>query len=55
MAFDLASMLLPADPRFGRYAVVRPGPNGIEGLLLVSRTRGVFAIASNLDEAQGML
>jgi hypothetical protein len=30
----VSSMLLPADPRHARYAVVRPGPTGLEGFLL---------------------
>jgi hypothetical protein len=34
LAFDVRSMLLPADPREARYAVVRPGPTAIEGFLL---------------------
>ena len=32
--FDLASTLLPADPRQARYVVLRPTPAGIEGFLL---------------------
>ncbi|MGI9146057.1 MAG: GIY-YIG nuclease family protein [Chloroflexota bacterium] len=39
LAFDPAAMLLPADPRGTRYAVVRPGPAGIEGFVL---DRGVL-------------
>ena len=34
LAFDVGAMLLPADPRVARYAVVRPGPMGVEGFLL---------------------
>ena len=34
VAFDIASMLLAADPRSACYAIVRPGPSGIEGLRL---------------------
>jgi DNA polymerase III epsilon subunit-like protein len=34
LAFDLASMLLPADPLCARYAVLRPSPAGVEGFLL---------------------
>ncbi|HET6316601.1 MAG TPA: hypothetical protein VFG86_09095, partial [Chloroflexota bacterium] len=32
--YDLAALLLPADPRHSRYAVVRPGPRGLEGFLI---------------------
>jgi hypothetical protein len=32
--YDLGRLLLPADPRHARYAVVRPGPQGVEGLLI---------------------
>jgi DNA polymerase III epsilon subunit-like protein len=32
--YDLAALLLPADPRHTAFAVVRPGPNGVEGFLL---------------------
>ena len=32
--FDLAALLLPADPRHARFAVVRPSPNGVEGFVL---------------------
>jgi hypothetical protein len=34
VAVDLASLLLPADPRVARYAVIRHGPASIEGFLL---------------------
>jgi hypothetical protein len=39
LGFDVRADVLPADPRVARYAVVRPGPNGIEGFLL---DRGVL-------------
>jgi DNA polymerase III epsilon subunit-like protein len=32
--YDPATLLLPADPRHARYAVVRRGPSGVEGFLL---------------------
>jgi hypothetical protein len=32
--YDLGQLLLPADPLQVRYGVVRPGPNGVEGLLI---------------------
>jgi DNA polymerase III epsilon subunit-like protein len=34
IAFDVRSMLLPDDPRWARYCVVRPGQAGIEGFVL---------------------
>ncbi len=34
LAFDVAPMRLPADPRHARYAVVRPGADGVEGIVL---------------------
>jgi DNA polymerase III epsilon subunit-like protein len=34
VAFDVRALLLPADPRLARYAVVRRGPTGVEGFLL---------------------
>jgi DNA polymerase III epsilon subunit-like protein len=34
LGFDVRLHLLPADPRSARYALVRPGPAGIEGFLL---------------------
>lgn len=34
VAFDVAAMLLPADPRLGRYAILRPSGAAIEGFLL---------------------
>jgi DNA polymerase III epsilon subunit-like protein len=41
VAFDVAALLLPADPRRARYCVVRPGPTGIEGFVLDhARLRG---------------
>jgi hypothetical protein len=39
LAFDVNSLLLPADPRYSRYVVLRPGPTGLEGFLI---DRGVF-------------
>ncbi len=47
LAFEPTAMLLPADPRETRYAVVRPGPAGIEGFLL---DRGVFQAWSVLQD-----
>lgn len=47
VGFDLAPMLLPADPRHARYAVVRPGPNTIEGFLL---DRGIFVAFGALGD-----
>jgi DNA polymerase III epsilon subunit-like protein len=32
--YDVARLLLPADPRHSRYAVVRPGLRGLEGFLI---------------------
>ncbi len=46
VALDIAALLLPADPRYVLYAVVRPSPAGVEGFLLdsaVLRTWGVMA------------
>ena len=40
-------MLLPADPREASYAVVRPGPSGIEGFLI---DRGVCRAWSVLHD-----
>jgi DNA polymerase III epsilon subunit-like protein len=41
VAFNVAAMLLPADPRHARYCVMRPGPTGIEGFVLDhARLRG---------------
>ena len=34
VAFRVAEMLLPADPRQARYAVLRPGVAGLEGFLI---------------------
>jgi DNA polymerase III epsilon subunit-like protein len=34
LQFDIRALLLPADPRLARYAVVRPGPSAVEGFLL---------------------
>ena len=45
VAFDVAAMLLPADPRHARFVVARPGPTGLEGFLLdqaILRTWTVF-------------
>jgi hypothetical protein len=39
LEFDVHKLLLPADPREARYAVVRPSPAGIEGFLV---DRGVL-------------
>jgi hypothetical protein len=39
LAFDPTALLLPADPREATFAVVRPGPAGIEGLVI---DRGIF-------------
>ena len=47
LSFDVRSQLLPADPRDARYAVVRPGPNGIEGCVL---DRGVLCAWTVLDD-----
>ncbi|MDQ6672800.1 MAG: hypothetical protein M3069_18995, partial [Chloroflexota bacterium] len=47
LAFDPTAVLLPADPRETRYAVVRPGPAGIEGFLL---DRGIFQAWSLLHD-----
>ena len=46
LGFDLRAHLLPADPRGARYAVVRPGPAGIEGFVL---ERGVLRAWTVLD------
>jgi DNA polymerase III epsilon subunit-like protein len=45
--FDVGALLLPADPRHARYAVLRPGPAGIEGLLV---DRGIFLNSSMLGD-----
>ena len=34
VSFNVADMLLPADPRQARYAVLRPGAAGVEGFLI---------------------
>jgi hypothetical protein len=34
LAFDVAALLLPADPRAARYAVVRPARSGVEGFVI---------------------
>jgi hypothetical protein len=34
LAFDVQALLLPADPRVARYAVIRPADHGIEGFLI---------------------
>jgi hypothetical protein len=34
VGFDVRSLLLPADPRHVRYAVVRPGPAVVEGFVI---------------------
>jgi DNA polymerase III epsilon subunit-like protein len=47
LAFDARADLLPADPREDRYAVVRPGPTGIEGFSL---ERGLLRAWVVLDE-----
>jgi DNA polymerase III epsilon subunit-like protein len=47
LAFDVRGQLLPADPRDARYAVVRPGPAGIEGFIV---ERGVLRGCTVLDE-----
>jgi DNA polymerase III epsilon subunit-like protein len=48
LAFDLPSLLLPADPRHARYAVVRPSSTGaIEGLLI---DHGIFRTYAALDD-----
>jgi DNA polymerase III epsilon subunit-like protein len=53
LAFDLDAALLPADPRQARYAVVRPGPNGIEGCLI---DRGILrAWSVMLDDDASLL
>jgi len=46
--YDLAAMLLPADPRHAAFAVVRPGPNGVEGFLLQAAVlRGFTTLADD--------
>ncbi len=45
--YDVAALLLPADPRHARYAVVRPGPNGLEGFLVA---RAVLRGFQRLDD-----
>jgi DNA polymerase III epsilon subunit-like protein len=45
--FDLGALQLPADPRHARYAVLRPGLAGIEGLLI---DHGVFVNSCVLED-----
>jgi hypothetical protein len=47
LAFDVGALVLPADPRHARYAVLRPGRAGLEGFLI---ERGVFLSASVLAD-----
>jgi hypothetical protein len=50
LAFDVGRLLLPADPALARYAVLRPGPDGIEGFLL---DRGVLRAWTVCDDDDG--
>jgi DNA polymerase III epsilon subunit-like protein len=47
LEFDVTAVLLPADPRCARYAVLRPAASGIEGLLI---DRGIFLNSSVLAD-----
>jgi hypothetical protein len=47
LAFDLTKLLLPADPRAARYAVLRVDASGIEGFLI---DHGVFRAWAVLHE-----
>jgi hypothetical protein len=47
LAFDLNAVLLSADPRHARYAVLRPGPTGIEGFVI---DHGIFLSSSVLRD-----
>ncbi len=44
--YDPSALLLPADPRESRYAVLRPSPMGLEGLLV---ERGVLLGSYTLE------
>lgn len=44
--FHMSALLLPADPRTARYAVIRPGPSGIEGFLLDAAVLVQYAVVS---------
>jgi DNA polymerase III epsilon subunit-like protein len=46
-AFDVGAQLLPADPAVARYAVLRPGNDGVEGFLL---DRAVLCAWRTLDD-----
>jgi hypothetical protein len=47
LAFDLSAVLLSVDPRHARYAVLRPGPTGIEGFLI---DHGIFLNSTVLGD-----
>jgi DNA polymerase III epsilon subunit-like protein len=47
--YDLAAMLLPADPRHAGFAVVRPGPSGVEGFLLQAAVLTGFTTLADDD------
>ncbi|MBV8717370.1 MAG: hypothetical protein JOZ65_20090 [Chloroflexi bacterium] len=49
LAFDVASVLLPADPRQARYVVVRPTPAGLEGFLLDHATLLAWTVLDDED------
>jgi DNA polymerase III epsilon subunit-like protein len=51
VAFDVASLLLPADPRVARYAVIRAGPTSIEGLLLDRAILYAWGELADTDES----
>jgi len=50
-AFDPARLLLPADPQAARYAVLRPGPNGLEGFIVEGGICTGYELLDVLDEA----
>jgi hypothetical protein len=47
LAFHLNAMLLPADPRHARYAVLRQGPTGVEGFVI---DHGIFISSTVLGD-----
>ncbi len=51
--YDPHALRLPADPRHVRYAVVRPGPNGIEGFVLDRGLLLAWQVFDANDDAPG--
>jgi hypothetical protein len=52
-AYDLHALVLPADPRNARYAVIRPGPKGIEGFVLDSGLLLGWHVLEEYDDVPG--